>query len=172
MHGRIMLLLGTLTLAACATHPAYTAADSADGYGYYTTSLGDGRHRVTFNGNDNTGPNTVTDYALLRAAELTTEHGKDWFQVVEQETHTTERTTSGAGIRGSGGPVVERDCGLLGCTSTIRPAPRAGMGMEAASARTSYRVSLEIVMGSDPVPEGDGRYYDADALVKKLWESM
>lgn len=172
MYRRITLLLGTLTIAACVTHPSYTAADSVDGYGYYTTSLGDGRHRVTFNGNDSAGRNTVTDYALLRAAELTTEHGKDWFQVVEQETHTTERTTSGTGARGGGGAVVDRDCGLLGCSSTIRPAPRTGMGIETAGARTTYSVSLEIVMGDDPVPEGDGRYYDADTLVRKLWESM
>lgn len=172
MSKRIATIIAGLVLGACASQSAYTPADSADDYGYYSTALGDDRYRITFNGNSSTGQNTVTDFALLRAAELTSEQGKDWFHIVEQETNTVEKSAPGAGVSHHSAPVVERDCGLLGCTSTVRPSTQTSIGVDTATTRTTYSVSLEIVMGRNPIPKSDGRYYDAETLMQTLWAAM
>jgi hypothetical protein len=172
MFMRMTLLVTALALAACASRSVYAPADTTDSYGYYSTSLGTNRYRVTFNGNPSTGPNTVTDFALLRAAELTVEQRMDWFQVVERATNTVEKSSGDAGIGQQRGAVIDRDCGLLGCRSTVRPAPRTPFGADTATPRTTYSVSLEIVMGNNPVPAQDGRYYDAEALMQQLWQAM
>ncbi len=170
MYLRIILLAGALSLGACATTPAYQPANSENGYGYYSTSLGQDRHRVTYNGNSGTGLNTVTDYALLRAAELTVEQGKDWFLVLERSTDRVERSTSSAGISRQRDEVVYRDCGLLGCRTTTRPA-HTSLGVD-AHPRQTYSVSMEIATGNNPVPAEDGRYYDAQALIQQLREGL
>lgn len=172
MFSRLVLIATVLVVGACTTQSPYTPADSADAYGYYSTPLGADRYRVSFNGNTATGQNTVTDYALLRAAELTAEQGMDWFQIVERATNRTEESSAGAGVSHRTGPAVQRDCGLLGCTTTMRPEPRTAVGVDTGTSRTSYSVSLEIVMGNGPMPENDGRYYDAEELVQSLWEAM
>jgi len=157
---------------ACASRPDYVRADTASAHGYFSTPLGTNKYRVTYNGDTRMGRNSVTDYALLRAAELTSEQGMDWFRVVEQATNTVAKPAATGGIEQRSGPVVERDCGLLGCSTTVRPSSGMTSSPATGTARTTYSVSLEIVMGNNPMPGGEGRYYNAADLIAQLWEAM
>ncbi len=159
-------------LAACASTSAYVPARSVGDYGYYSSRISENRYRVVFNGRSSTSAGAVKDYALLRAAELTLQEGADWFQIVDRE---TEKTTTSAPSPSSGihhERVVERDCGLLGCKTTTRPATTATVAVDARSSRAKVSSSLEIVIGKDPMPAEDGAYYDADKVASSLRASM
>ena len=78
------VVLGLL-LAGCASAPTpYQAAQG--GFGYSEQQIEENRYRVSFAGNSATTRQTVEDYLLYRAAELTVQTGHDWFQVVDRNT--------------------------------------------------------------------------------------
>ncbi|MBT8101071.1 MAG: hypothetical protein KJO82_15055 [Gammaproteobacteria bacterium] len=159
-------------LAACASSSLYAPARHSDDVGYYTSQISDDRFRVTFNGRSSTGSNTVKDYALLRAAELTTQEGYDWFQIVDRETQKTETVRPRAQSSFEQEQVIERGCGLLGCTTTRRPRTTTIVGIQSGSSQERYSSSIEIVMGDDPMPTGDATVYDADELASSLRAAM
>jgi len=66
-------------LTACATPTTYHPAESDRAPGYSDERLADNRFRVTFTGNSVTPRQTVENYLLLRAAEVTHQAGYDWF---------------------------------------------------------------------------------------------
>lgn len=86
----ILLAFGAVAavLATCAMPTPYQP--SLDGYGYSETKLQNNRYRVAFAGNSLTRRQTVEDYLLYRAAELTLTSG---FQKFELETKDTEEKT-------------------------------------------------------------------------------
>lgn len=89
---RKMFLAGAAvaTLAACATATPYQpAVDSR--YGYSEIPIEQDRFRVTFSGNSLTDRDTVENYLLLRAAELTLGQGYDYFRVVTRDTQADSR---------------------------------------------------------------------------------
>src|SRR5690554_2498711 len=114
----LMLLTGTaLLMAACASQPAYRAADNG-GYGYSHRQLTENQYRVHFRSKgDDTG--RAMDYAMLRASELTLEKGYDWFDVASRDTlvdrqdSDTLSATAATGVRYA----TVQDCGLLSCTT-------------------------------------------------------
>lgn len=168
----VTALVITLGLGACSTaSPRYLPADSAEGYGYHSTRLGEQRYRVIYNGDDRTGVNTTRDYALLRAARLTLEEGYDWFQVVDRETVTSHSKRADSGITYEQGRNEETRCGLLGCTTRTSPQTRGGMDMDTGREHTRHSHALEIVLGKGKVPEG-ADYYEADAVSRSLIQSM
>lgn len=73
-----------LLAAACATSTPYGPANG--GYGFSDQKIEDNRYRVTFRGNASTSRETVENFLLYRAAELTLENGFDYFIVVESDT--------------------------------------------------------------------------------------
>lgn len=81
-------------LSACATPTPYGPALTTSSYnpGYSDTKLEDGRYRITFAGNDLTRRETVENYLLYRAAELTLDAGCDWFEIVNRGTDQKTRT--------------------------------------------------------------------------------
>ncbi len=83
-------------LSACATPTPYAPAMTAAGYnpGYSDTRIEDNRYRLSFAGNDMTKRDTVENYLLYRAAELTLDSGYDWFEVVKRDTDQKTRTVS------------------------------------------------------------------------------
>jgi len=99
-HLKIILLAATsLTLlSACATSTPYApSALSAPGTyhpGYSETQIETGRFRISFAGNDQTKRETVENYMLYRAAELTLQSGFDWFEIVNRGTDEKKRTIS------------------------------------------------------------------------------
>lgn len=90
-------LAGMLLLGACASSETpYAPRQEGSGYGFSEQSIESNRYRVTFRGNSQTSRETVENYLLYRAAELTLQKGYDYFVVVEDDTEktTTYRGTS------------------------------------------------------------------------------
>jgi hypothetical protein len=88
-----VLALGA-ALAACATATPYQPnipGQSVSG-GFSELRLEPDRFRVTFAGNSLTSRETVEGYLLYRAAELTTQQGYDWFEIVDRATDRQTRT--------------------------------------------------------------------------------
>ena len=77
-------LLIAVSLAACAAPTPYQSADN--GKGFTDQALETNRFRVSFTANSRTPRQTVENYLLYRAAEITLENGKDYFVVVEKDT--------------------------------------------------------------------------------------
>ncbi len=83
------VLAAGLWLAGCAVPTPYQPA--IDGFGYSEQQIEAARYRVTFAGNSVTPRESVENYVLYRAAQLTTEQGYDYFKMVKQD---TEKSTS------------------------------------------------------------------------------
>lgn len=97
-HIRSLALITALTfLSACATTTPYQAASKPGGSdGYSQTMIENDRARVTFGGNSLTDKDTVENYLLYRAAELTKERGFDYFSLIERETEANTRVDVGS----------------------------------------------------------------------------
>lgn len=78
-----LALLTLLWLPACA-QPTYYEAQT-DGEGYADQEIADGRYRVTFAGNSITPRETVENYLLYRAAEITLASGHDYFILADYD---------------------------------------------------------------------------------------
>lgn len=164
-----------LGLAACASTPGYVAADDPDDFGHYSTHLDDNRYRIVYNGGRSTGLNATRDYALMRAAELTLRDGYDWFEVIDRETvtitdHGDRGPEMGFGIEHT--YYVERSCGVLSCSQSVRPWTTTRLDMDSSRPVTRHSHMLEIVMGEGEIPEKGSDYYDAASLAESLFESM
>jgi len=168
---RIVILTALLSLGACASAPSYVAADSADDYGYNSRKISDNRYRVNFNGGRRADLQDTRDFALLRAAELTLAEGYDWFQIVDRESASTEIREPRVGLGYERAYYVERKCGLVSCSRSVRPATYTRMDFDTSRPQTSHSHSLEIVMGKGEAPE-DGNYYDARSVVKAIYHAM
>ena len=94
----ILTLLLSGVLVACSSATQYQAAEKRGGQGYTETQLGKDRYRITFTGNSVTDKETVSDYALLRAAELTLQEGYDWFHLVARDNESKSRTSTSISI--------------------------------------------------------------------------
>ena len=82
---RLLSFLGaTIVLSACVTTTSYE--NGSNGYGYSDQKIEDNRYRVTFTGNSVTPKETVENYLLYRAAEITLDNGYDYFVMVDQGT--------------------------------------------------------------------------------------
>lgn len=75
-----------ILLSACASGP--TPYQPAAGYdrGYAEQKIEDARYRISFKGNSLTDRETVENYLLFRAAELTVQSGYDVFTIVNRDT--------------------------------------------------------------------------------------
>src|SRR5882757_3581221 len=95
----LMAALGAATLmtAGCATESTYRPA-TGSGFardGYSDRQIEANRFMVTFSGNSYTSRDTVEKYLLYRAAELTLQHGDDYFILSDRQTdHRTRSYTT------------------------------------------------------------------------------
>lgn len=144
------LVLSIALLSGCASAPTlYAARTASGGVGYSEFRLEPGRYRVTFQGGPGASVEQVSDYALLRAAELAVRDGYDWFRVSDRLTSSTgagagPRLSVGGGSSSYGG---RSSVGLgLGTSFNLGPGP-------------TVTSSLEVVFGKGPAPR------DADAYV-------
>jgi hypothetical protein len=164
------ILLSGLVAGCSSTGTTYQPADERGAYGYTETALGSDRYRVTFTGNSRTDKETVNDYAMLRAAELTLQNGYNWFHLVNRDTESkSQSSTSISGINDfGGGTAVYQRCGLLSCQTVVSQSPsRFSGGISSSTTRTNYQASLEIKMGKDPMPD-DAEAYNAQELASTL----
>lgn len=79
---RLAIALAAALLAGCATATPYQAA--TDGYGYAEQKLEANRYRLSFTASSATPRETVRNYLMYRAAELTLANGYDRFLLAEQ----------------------------------------------------------------------------------------
>lgn len=156
-----------MLLAACASQPAYRAAEEG-GYGYSERQLTEDQFRIHFRGRgDDTG--RAMDYAMLRASELALEKGFDWFDVasrdtlVDREQVPTTTSTSAVGVSYA----TVQDCGLLTCTTYYRPVPQYHTSVNMGDQRSEVEVIMEIRMGKGVRPS-DQNSYDARELYSRL----
>ena len=96
----------TVALAGCMTPAAYAPRRPGQVVGYTDRELAPGRWRVTFTGNSVTPRDTVEDYLLLRAAEVTLAEGGTHFIFDTRDTRSSTRLFAdpmGPGLYGGGG---------------------------------------------------------------------
>lgn len=150
-----LTLLGML--AGCGQPTPYQPA--TDGYGYREQQIEDNRYRVSFAGNDLTAMDTVQNYLLYRAAELTLDQGYDYFIVVDREVERSTIYWGTADTRLGAGYWTRWDDDYLG-----------GIGLSTYSARPidRYTAYADIVVFEGEKPEGDVNAYDARDVLRRL----
>lgn len=143
---RLILSIGLLAITACASPGPYRPAASAGGYGYWQQAVEPDRYRVQFRA---TGKDIARaqDYALLRAAEVTLERGYATFEVVSRSADAVREAGPVADFPAGPDYAVTRRCGLLGCTSTARPAPPLRTSGPQAT-RSETLVTLEVQLSN------------------------
>lgn len=157
-----MIVAAGLGLSACASLAPYGAQQGPSGQGYAEQRIESNRFRVTYNGVGAPGP--VADYALLRAAELTTAQGYDWFEVTQR--WTDGRPDSAGGVR----PSVGIGYGSGSYRGGGRRYSTSGVGVGVGlnfSGPSPTSTSLEILMGRGPRPDRP-EAYDAQGVQDAL----
>ena len=150
-------LLAASLISGCTVPTPYAAA--VDGKGYKEQQLESDRYRVSFTGNSATPRETVENYLLYRAAEVTLETGHDHFRIVKQEieSETVYRTTL-SGISSFGFRrfhyYYQPFAGDF-ATATARPI-------------TSYEALANIIVISGEDNNQDDQTYDARDVIDKL----
>ena len=165
MKRLIALAVSAALLTACATTPTLYAPKTApNGAGYSEYRLENGRYRVTFQGNPGAPVNQVSDYVLLRSAELALRDGYDWFRVADR---MTQQNGSNSGSTLSvGGGTSSYDYGRHGGGSSV------GLGVGTTfnlGPKPSVTSSMEVVFGRGQPPR-DADVYDARAIVRTVGE--
>jgi hypothetical protein len=143
------LAASTLALTACASLAPYGAQRGPGGQGYSEQRIETNRYRVTYNGVGAAG--RVADWALVRAADLTTEQGYDWFEVTQS--WTDGRPGGAGGVR----PSVS----IGGGTSRYGGYSASGVGVGVGlnfSGPQPTSTTLEIVMGRGAKPDSPYAY--------------
>lgn len=173
-----VLLAAALGLAACTAPTPYgpaPGADGARGHGYWEQGLEDDRIRVTFSGNTVTPRETVENYLLYRAAEITLARGRDHFVVAARGTdktttyHTTYDYDGGPFGFGFGpsfgfyGPGWAWCCGPYGYSYGYV----GGRGEATSRPVDSYTAHADVVLGRGPKPDSADAY-DARAVIARL----
>lgn len=151
-----------LALSACASLAPYGAQAGPGGQGYAEQRIESNRYRVTYSGVGAPGP--VADYALLRAAELTTAQGYDWFEVTQR--WIDGRPDSAGGMRPSVGVSYGsgRSSGRYGNYSSSGVGVGVGLNFSGPSPTST---TLEVLMGNGPRPDRPNAY-DARGVLDSL----
>lgn len=153
----LMIIAAFAALTACASTPTYAPAATPGATGYSERQIESNRYFVTYRAAGAADPALLQDYALLRAAELTLQNGRDWFWVDRRsvdEGAASRGPSVGVGIGagswgGRGGASVGVGVNL--------PVGGGGGGGRAREA------TLEIRFGQGPKPD-DVNAYDARAI--------
>ncbi|MET0546556.1 MAG: hypothetical protein ABWZ40_09615 [Caulobacterales bacterium] len=103
MRSILLGIAAATTLAACSTPTRYEPMTKKTGSGYSETRIEDNRFRITFRGGQGESAARVKDLALLRAADLATTNGYDWFEVVNRFGEENDSSGPRVGVGGGGG---------------------------------------------------------------------
>lgn len=168
----VAIMLGALTvLTACATPTPYQPAVGSR-WGYEEMQIERNRFRVSFGGNSLTDRETVENYLLYRAAELTVQQGYDHFILVNRATDEDSRVVG-----------MRRDPFFRGSRLGMRYAyyhPRWGWRSmydpfwDDVNYReiNRYEASAEIVFGRGPKPANDPGAFNAREVIRNLGENI
>lgn len=155
LHRTVLCLLILGVLAGC-NRQATPYQPAAGGYGYGEQQLEDNRYRVTFAGNDLTSAETVQNYLLYRSAEVTLDHGYDYFTMVDRN---LDRSTT---YWGSGDTHFGTGFGRYSSGGFV------GFGTSTARPIDSYTAYADIVLFKGDKPAGDVNAYDARDVLRRL----
>lgn len=155
-----------VALAACATETPYGPAPQDGRYGYAESRIEADRYRVSFSGNSLTDLETVENYLLYRAAELTLQQGGDWFKVVNRDTDSKTRIV-GDSLYGPryAGFYYNYYHPRYGWYPWYDPFWRNDIYLREISRYDAY---AEIVVGKGAKPAGDAAAYDAREVQANL----
>jgi hypothetical protein len=153
-----LIVAAGLALSACASLAPYGPQTGPGGQGYAEQRIESNRYRVTYNGVGEPGP--VMDRALLRAAQLTTGEGHDWFEVTQR--WIDGRPDSAGGIR----PSVSIGAGSSRYGGYSASGVGLGVGLN-LSGPSPTSTTLEVIMGDGRTPERPNAY-DARAVQDRL----
>lgn len=157
MFHKLALVIAALAgLSACTLPTLYQPA--AGGYGYAQQQIEGNRFRVSFAGNSLTARETVENYLLYRAAEITLAQGGDYFVVVGRDTEARTRYDTGFG--GYGGYGYD-PWGHWHSHSAF-----AGLG--GGRPITEYRAYADIVVYRGRKPATEPNAYDARDVMARL----
>jgi hypothetical protein len=161
-----------LLLVGCASpQPTlYQESSAKNEFGYTETKLTDTQYRIDFVGNRFTEKSRIKDYALLRAAELTSKNGYDWFTILDSETEQETKTRQQTAMSGSTGSKVVRKCGLLGCSTYVTPY-YSGVGIKTYEVEGKVSTSLQISMGSGEA-KNPNVVFNAKELAKNMRNNL
>lgn len=147
----VILSLGA-TLAACVTATPYQPRGR--GFGYAEQKLESNRFRVSFSGNSATPRETVENYLLYRAAELTLAQGYDYFVLAAKDTDADVRyQQTFSGFPGFGYYYFY---------------PYAGAGVSTTQSETRYAAQADVVMFKGEKRSEDTRAFNAGELKANL----
>ena len=167
----VLALGGGLTACETATpyQPLSRASQQAGGFSELRIEAN--RWRVTFQGNSLTSRQTVENYLLYRAAELTVAQGFDWFETADRHTdkHVDTWVDPDPFAYGPGWRPNWRYYGRRGWRGWD---PYWGDPFIDVQTVEQFEASAEIVMGHGPTPAGDGRALDAHAVLTNLHDHI
>ena len=147
-------------LGACATAPTvYGPATRAQGVGFSEMRIEPGRYRVTFRGGPGAPIAQVSDYALLRAADLTLADGYDWFRVVDRYVAQSGADSGPRVSVGAGG-------GSGGYSSGVGLGVGTSFNLGGGPALTQ---TIEVIMGRGAPPaSATGQVYNAEDVRRTI----
>lgn len=141
--------LSALALSACASLAPYGAQQGPNGQGFSEQRIESNRYRVSYNGVGAAG--RVADWALLRAADLTTEQGYDWFEVTQS--WTDGRPGGAGGVR----PSVSIGGGSSRYGGYSASGVGVGVGLNFSGPQPAS-TTLEVVLGRGQKPDRPNAY--------------
>jgi hypothetical protein len=163
-----LALAAATLIGACSTATPYQAVQPGSSYsmarGYSDQRIESNRYRIKFRGNSMTSRDTVEDYLLYRAAELSLMNGYDWFTLSSRNTREDKSTTTtyrdpfGPGFY-SGFSWRYHNSGRWGGW---------GAWQETEDTRISYEASAEVLLGKGQKPSNDPNAYDAREVKQNL----
>lgn len=168
-----------IALSACATPTPYQPVEARTGVsgGFSEQRLTTDRYRVTFAGNGVTSRDTVENYLLYRAAELTVQNGYDSFILAERDVERDRRVVVDrpfhAGRFGYWGPSW-RYFGARQGWRSWDPYWGDPFWMDDIDTRTidRYEATAEIVMRRGTSTDRDLRSFDARRVIAELGSSI
>lgn len=159
---RTLIVIAAIAgLAGCAsTPPTYTPAASANAAGYSETQIEANRYFVTYRAPSGADAALLQDYALLRAADLALQNGREWFWVDRRTLdEDTRRSGPQFGVGIGAGSYGGRSGGSVGVGLNF---PLGGSSGERVRSAT-----LEVRFGEGAKPD-DANAYDARSTSTNL----
>jgi len=147
-----------ISLSGCSTASVYSQKVEGASTGYTDVRLAQNRFRVTYSGGASTRRETVEDFLLFRAAQVTLESGTAWFVFDMRDTQA--KTTYFSDFNGfPQGP---------GFGWRHRWDWWPGEDTETTTALTRYQAYAEIVTLSDAQAHADPHALNAQDVINRL----
>lgn len=142
----IVSSVAVLMLAGCATATLYQPV--TNGYGYTEQRIEKNRYRVSFFGNSQTPKQTVENYLLYRAAELSLQAGYDYFVFASTDVDANTRYRQNFSGYYGYGDYYWYPRTAFGASTTATPI-------------TEYEAQANVVMFSGRKRQSDVQAFDA-----------